>query len=221
MGMFDNAVKAANAEVRVGSSYLPAGIHTVKFTGVDKAANERFNMLQFTFEDANGAVHIESMFEPTSSERQANRFDSSREDPSETEQFLCKLMHIMAAINPEVHRQIQSGEVKFNPADFDTLVKYVKKIFDPKVGTEVQIKLLPNGRFARFPGFPAAIDKNGNLYLRTSFVGQDLTLSAYEKQQIDKAANAKPTTMPTDKSELDDMRDDLMGSSDDDSDLPF
>ena len=223
MGIFGSAQSAINAQVKPTASYLQAGIHNVKFVSVEKGSNEAFNTVDFTFEDANGAIHIERMFEPRSGERQPNRFNTSVEDPSQAEQFLAKIMHMMSAINPEMYRRIQAGEVKFDPSDFNVLVDCVKKIFNPKAGVELQIKLLPNGRFVGFPGFPAAIDKNGNLYLRTSFIGNDLTLSAWEKAAIDKAAQAKPTQMPsTDKSELDSLGlDNDFTTEDDADDLPF
>ena len=221
MGMFDAKV-AANVAVRPSASYLRAGIHNVKFTGVAKGDNPQYVTLDFTFEAEDGSVHTERMFEPRSNERQPNRFNTSIEDPSPAEQFMCKLMHIISALNPDVYQKIQTGAANFAPGDFDTLITLVKKILDPKVGTEVQVKLLPNGRFVGFPGFPARLDKAGNLYLSTSFIGTDLTLSAYEKAAIDKAANATPTNMSAvakDTSELDDLN--LTDSSDDDSDLPF
>lgn len=225
MGMF-NAQGSVNAQVRTSATYLQAGIHNVKFMGVEKGDNAAYSTLDFAFEDENGAVHNERLFEPTSNERQPNRFNNAIEDPSQAEQFMCKLMHIIAAINPEVHSKIQNGTLKFDPVSFDALVVLVKKILDSKVGTEVQIKLVPNGRYVGFPGFPARISKNGDLYLSTAFIGQDLTLSAYEKAQIDKALQAKPTDMTKrDTSELDDL-DNLVDNDepkamDGDDDLPF
>ena len=63
--------------------------------------------------------------------------------------------------------------------------------------------------------------------MSTSFIGQDLTLSAYEKAQIDKANAAQPTNMANTGSELDSMRRDIdelekeSSSSIDNDDLPF
>lgn len=220
MSMFNVTSGVANVQVRAAANYLRAGVHNVKFTGVNKGDNAAYTTIEFGFEDADGATHTERLFAPTSAERQQNRFNAAIEDPSQAEQFLCKLMHIISALAPDVFEKIQTGKVKFEAGDdFDLLIRMVKKILDPKVGTEVQIKLVPNGRFVGFPGFPARIDKNGNLYLSTSFIGQDLTLSAWEKAQIDKANTAKPTDMATrDTKELDDL--DTEGTSDDD-DLPF
>lgn len=230
MGMYDGA-SAARAEVKPAASYLRAGIHNVKFTGVEKGTGE-YSTIEFSFEGIDegevGAIHNERMFEPKSSERTPNRFNSAISDPSPAEQFMCKLMHVIAALNPEAHKKIQDGTAKFAPSDFTTLIKLVKKILDPVVGTEVQIKLLPNGRFCGFPGFPAKISRNGDLYLSTSFIGEDLTLSAYEKSQIDKVNSAQPTNMSSrEKSDLDSMRRDLeeledeSNTSIDEDDLPF
>lgn len=193
MGMFD-IKNVANVSVRPATTYLRAGIHTVKFMGVEKG-DSNYSTIDFLFEDANGAVHTERLFEPQENTRKPNRFDSSKEDPSQAEQFMCKLMQIIMALNPDFHAQIVSHPDAFARLDFNGLIAAVQKGLTPKVGTEVQIKLLPSGRYVSFPGFPARIDRNGNLYLSTSFIGQDLTLSAYEKDQIDKALSAKPTDM--------------------------
>jgi hypothetical protein len=114
---------------------------------------------------------------------------------------------------------------KYSAPSFDKLIELVKMILDPKIGTEVQIKLLPNGRYVGFPGFPARIDRNGNLYLSTSFIGQDLTLSPYEKNQIDKALTAKPTKMENVATDellgMDDELSDVTDDTDDEDKLPF
>lgn len=229
MGMF-NVANVANVQVRPATTYLKVGIHTVKFMGVEKG-DSSFSTMDFTFENAEGAVHTERLFEPESNERKPNRFDPSKEDPSQAEQFMCKLMQIIQALSPELHAHIIAHPEEFARLDFNGVIKAVQKGLASKIGTEVQIKLLPNGKYAGFPGFPARIDKNGNLYLSTSFIGQDLTLSAYEKDQIDKALNAKPTDMSKSVDNILDLNTDdvdtlLEDSSDtttqeEEDDLPF
>ena len=193
MGMFDVA-GAANVQVRKSGQYLQAGIHTVKFVSVEK--NDSYSAIDFTFENEQG-THTERLFEPQSATRQPNRFNSAVEDPSQAEQFMCKLMQIIQVLSPENYAKMQADPKKYSAPDFDALTRMVKKLLENSIGTETQIKLLPNGRFVGFPGFPARIDKNGNLYLSTSFIGADLTLTPYEKNQIDKALTAKPTKMET------------------------
>jgi hypothetical protein len=124
-------------------------------------------------------------------------------------------MQIIEVLNPEFHAKMKADPKKYSAPSFDKLIELVKMILDPKVGTETQIKLLPNGRFVGFPGFPARIDRNGNLYLSTSFIGSDLTLTAYEKNQIDKALAAKPTKMESFAM----GGDELLGMSDDLADV--
>lgn len=221
MGMFDVA-SAANVQVRKSGQYLQAGIHTVKFVGVEK--NDSYSAMDFSFENENG-THTERLFEPQSSERHPNRFNSAVEDPSQADQFMCKLMQIIQVLNPEFHAKMVADPKKYSAPNFDKLVELVKMILDSKVGTEVQIKLLPNGRYVGFPGFPARFDRNGNLYLSTSFIGQDLTLSPYEKNQIDKALTAKPTKMEAVATDellgMDDELSDVKDDADDNDGLPF
>lgn len=235
MGMYD-IKNVINAKV-VSNSYMTVGIHHVKFTGVDKGENPSYNTIEFTFEDINdGSIHHERLFEPTSGERQANRFNPAISDPSQAEQFMAKLMHIIAGLDPENHQKIKDGTLKFAPTSFDNVVNYVKKLLTPKIGSEIEIKLVPNGKYAGFPGFPARLSKDGVIYLTTSFIGHNLTLTPNEKSQIDKALAAKPTDMtkvekstgsedifdlsdptPVDNSELNALQNDV----DDPDDLPF
>ena len=48
MGMYD-ATSAARAEVVPAASYLRAGIHNVRFTGVEKGTSE-YSTIDFSFE---------------------------------------------------------------------------------------------------------------------------------------------------------------------------
>lgn len=226
MGMFDmGGVKGAKV---VSNSYLRPGIHHVIFKGIQKAemSNTTTNAIELQFEAVDGSgIHNERLFEPRSAERTPNRFNSLITDPSEAEQFQVKIKQVIEALDPELGKQINEHGEKFSAPNFDGFLKLLKKYLDPKVGTETWIKLVPNGKYASFPGYPAKCTKDGSLIITTTFIGENLVLSAYEKTQIDNALAAKPTPMK-EKSELDDLKEsfpeiDSTAAVDDNDDLPF
>lgn len=220
MGMFNMGdTKSVKVSSGNGVNYLRAGIHTVTFKGINKS--DKANAIELKFENAEGAVHNELIFEPRSAERTQSQFGTN---PSEAEQFRCKIKQIIDALNPTLGKAIDEQGEKFDANSFDGFINLLKKHLDDKVGTTTQIKLIPtSGNFVGFPGFPARVSKDGGLYMTTKMIGEDLTLTTSEKNKIDAAQNAKPTPMiQTD--EFADIKDDFDIDVTDDSDedkLPF
>lgn len=210
-----------NAKV-VSNNFLRAGIHNVIFKGIDKA--DGFSAIELRFEAVDGSgVHNERIFEPRSEERTQSQYGTN---PSEAEQFMCKIKQVIDALDPELARNIESNGNKFTAPNFDGFITLLKKYLDKKVGTQVQIKLVPtSGNYVGFPGFIARLNKDGAIYMTTKVIGQDLVLTAKEKTAIEAAANAKPTDMRQRSNELDDLRDDFApakeNTTEEDDDLPF
>lgn len=209
------------------TNYLRAGIHDVIFKGLDKI--EGAESMEIRFESADGAIHNERVFSPRSSERTMSQFGTN---PSESEQFMCKIKQVISALDPDLAKKIDEKGETFAAPDFASFVKLLKKYLDPKIGTETQIKLLPtSGNYVGFPAYPARINKDGDLYMTTKFIGSDLVLTPKETTLVEAAKNAKPTAMnntttPTD--ELADLQQDFpvdlqQGTIDqsNDDDLPF
>lgn len=219
MSMFNmGGVKTATV---VSNNFLPAGVHDVIFKGLDKA--EGFNAMTLRFEAVDGSgVHNENIFEPRSAERTESQYG---QNPSESEQFMCKVKQVIDALNPELAKQIEENGEKFAAPDFDGFIKLLKKHLDKKVGTQTQIKLIPTkGSYVGFPGYIASLSKDGNLYMRDKVIGENLVLTAKQKDAIENAAKAKPTDMRARvNDELADLADDFdtkIDSGDDDQ-LPF
>lgn len=202
-------------KVATGGSYLKAGIHKVTFKSIELTDKG----MELTFENADG-THRELMFEPRSSERTTSQFGPN---PSEAEQFMCKVKQVIAALDPELAAAIETDGAKFAAPNFASFVKLVKKYLDPKVGSETFIKLIPtSGNFVGFPGFPAKLNKDGILYMSTKFIGEDLTLTSAEAIRIEIAAKAAPTDMKSKGTELDDLKAEFeAGPEENDDDLPF
>lgn len=211
-----SGTKGVKVSTGNGANYLRAGIHTVTFTGLNKS--EKANAVEFHFEGEDGAVHNELLFEPRSAERTQSQFGTN---PSEAEQFTCKVKQIIDALNPELGKMIDEQGEKFDAPNFDAFIALLKKHLDSKVGTTTQIKLLPtSGNFVGMPGFPARVSKDGGLYMTTKIIGADLTLTTAEKTKIEAAANARPTQM-SQTTELDDLKDDFETTDSEDDEMPF
>ena len=207
----------------VSGNFLRAGIHDVIFKGIDKT--EGFSALELRFEAVNGGgIHNERIFEPRSEERTEGQYGPN---PSEAEQFMCKIKQIIDALDPELARKIENQGEKFSAPNFDGFITLLKKYLDGKVGTQTQIKLVPtSGNFVGFPGFIARLNKDGVLYMSTKVIGQNLVLTAKEKTAIENAENAKPTDMRKNTGELDDLMSEFSTSETpqsaaEEDDLPF
>lgn len=219
MSMF-NMGGVATVKV-VTNDYLKAGIHDVTFKGIDKAQN--LNAIELRFEAVDGSgIHNERIFEPQSAERTESQFGAN---PSQAEQFMCKIKQIIDALDPELGQKIEKDGNKFAAPDFDGFIMLLKRYLDKRVGTQTQIKLIPTkGNYVGFPSYVASLSKDGVVYMTTKVIGENLTLSAKETTAIENAKNAKPTNMATRDTELDDISDDyIIGNKQDDidDDLPF
>ena len=210
----------------VSNNFLRAGIHNVIFKGIDKANG--FNAIELRFEAVDGSgIHNERIFEPRSEERTQSQYGTN---PSESEQFMCKIKQVIDALDPELAHNIENNGDKFAAPNFDAFITLLKKYLDKKVGTQTQIKLVPTtGNFVGFPGYIARLNKDNAIYMTTKVIGNDLVLTAKEKAAIENAANAKPTDMRQKGSELDDLREEFKiedeqnagNVADEGDDLPF
>lgn len=224
MSMF-NMGSVMNAKV-VSNNFLRAGIHNVIFKGIDKAEGS-ISAVELRFEAVDGSgIHNERIFEPRSAERTQSQYGTN---PSEAEQFSCKIKQVISALDPELAHRIDVEGDKFAAPTFEAFIALLKKYLDSKVGTQTQIKLVPtSGNFVGFPGFIARLSKDNVLYMTTKVIGNDLVLTAKEKAAIEAAATAKPTDMRQNSGELDDLRgefdvpeDKSDNVADESDDLPF
>jgi hypothetical protein len=204
--------------VSVASSFLPAGIHKVRFTGMNLANAGESNVVEFKFESVDGSgIHNERIFEPRSSERTTSQFG---ENPSEAEQFTLKISQIISALDPELAKKIDENGDRFQAPDFPSFVNLLKKYLDNKVGTETYIKLVPSGNYVNFPRYIASINKDGVLYINNKFIGNNLALTAKEARSIEEASRAKPTSMAEADDEIDEIKNSFKDAKIDDE-MPF
>jgi hypothetical protein len=157
--------------------------------------------LKFSNED--GAFE-HTVFEPRAEDfnRRENEFNNAKSgkvekipQPSNVESMMLLFKHVIDAVNPEVAKAIDAKTKSLTAGSWDDLRKLVIDILDGKKGASTRIKLLKNSKTgeATFPGFFAALTKEGSAYIKNNFIGPKITFSTYELQRISKEAEAKPT----------------------------
>ena len=204
-----------------GGKFLGAGIHKAKFNGIEydtvNTKNGEANVMVLKLDVDGYGEFKHNFFEPQSDERQEMQCGPSA---YQVDHFLISVRQILEALNPQLVKDLDEGKIALE-GSFAKIVKTIKKLTDEFVGDEVEIKLLPqNNGFNSIPTFVAGISKNGNLTIRTRFIGHDLTLNDRELKMIEAAKEAKPTDMKTkDTSVADKLREDL--GEDENDDLPF
>ena len=227
MGMFDLTSTTGIKE----SNFIGAGIHNAKFNGLSlgnitsQKDGSVYNVMTLSLDIEGHGEFTHNFFEPTSDERSQGTYGLQ---PSQKDHFMVALRQIFDALDSKIGEMIDSKNVTVNGkavdmskiSTFEQLVKLSKALTDPYIGTEVEVKLIPqNNGFNAIPGFPARINRAGMLGIATRFIGHNLTISQYEQKKIDAAVNSRPTNMANNDTTLSGVSD-ALGLSDD-SDLPF
>ena len=215
---------SATTGVKESGKFLAPGIHKAKFNGLtlDSITSQKdgsvYKVMQLNLDIDGYGEYTQNFFEPKSGERTQSQFG---QNPSPVEHFMIALRQIFDALTPKIWEAIDNQTTKIT-GDFSTVVKTAMKLTAPFIGTEVEVKLVPqpNG-FASMPSFPAKINKVGALGIATRIIGHNLVMSQSEQRKIDAANNARPTNMASNDTSIDGLEDALGLSDKDDSDLPF
>lgn len=233
MGMFNLGSTTGLSE---GGKFLSAGIHNAKFNGLalNQITSQKdgsiYNTMQLTLDVDGYGDYTHNFFEPTSDKRTPSQFG---ENPSQVEHFMVSLRQIFDALDPKIGEMIDNNNIVIKDAngnnkkvdvgdlDFNNLVKLAVILTKPYIGTELEVKLVPQSNgFNSLPGFPAKINRAGALGIATRFIGHNLTLSQSEQKRIEQAQNNRPTNMSsTSNATLDGIADAL--GVDTNTDLPF
>lgn len=178
-------------------------IHNVKLADVKAATigtDTKYDVVTVRFEgigDSEGGVFTDTIFPPQmpqDGQRTKNNFGG--ENPSRLEELQAKIRHYIAAFNPQLSAEIQSGVKKVTAPDWNSLRQVIVSALTPGVGVETQLKLLKNSKGEPIlPGYFLSINKDNALYMRTSFVGSKLTFTPKEVERITLANTAAPTDM--------------------------
>lgn len=179
-------------------------IHNVTFEGVEAATIDKkdgsasFDVIRIKFKNDDGVFeHV--LFEPKAGDeiRAKNQYDS--ENPSNVENLIFTIKHLLAAIAPTVAKQIEEKGLSVEGWNGDKgLRQFLVKNTAKANGTETQIKLLATKEGNPiFPGFPLGMSKEGNVYPRTNFIGKNLKFTAKEIERMNAVATATSTNMPS------------------------
>lgn len=243
MGMFD---MASTTGLKEAGNVLSAGIHDAKFKSI---AFENFTaqngttheVMNLTLDVEGHGEWVKRFFNPAIKNGQEDPTATQRTDgtfgqnPSRVEQFMVSLRQIIDALDPEIGKKLDADDVTVNGKKIPTknlsfaqLVKLIGILTEPYAGTDVKIKLVPQGNgFNDFPGFPARINRAGMLGIASRFIANangpvTLVLSQSEQKKIEAAANSRPTNMNgSSDATLEGVGDALGLGTNDDTDLPF
>ena len=215
---------SATTGVKESGKVLSPGIHKAKFNGLtlDSITSQKngqtYKVMSLHLDVDGYGEFVSNFFEPTSNERTESQFGPN---PSSAEHFMIALRQIFDAVNPKIGEGIDNQTVKLT-GSFDDIVKTAAKWTASSIGTEVEVKLIPQSNgFAAIPSFPARINRAGALGIATRFIGHNLTLSQSEQRKIDQANNARPTNMTSNSDTTLDGLADALGVGDPEKDLPF
>lgn len=218
-----NFEETAGVSAGSGSKVLKANeIHKVIFKGVTFTAKAKFkdgtekDTLDIKFANAEGVEFTHKIFEPT----EADFIDRTEpfKTPSNVKAMQLLIRHLIAAVNPILYKKIESGETKITAKSFRELCKFINESTKEFIGVETNIKLVANkAGYGSFPYF-AAYNKEGGIYMRSRFIGENLAFTAKEIEAMKNIATATPTP----KDDLDMMESTNKGSEDlDDIDMDF
>jgi hypothetical protein len=192
-----------NNETQSGSTITPRlegnKIHTVTFEGAEAVTigkDTTYDVIKISFKNDNGSFE-DSIFPPKMPEgaaRTANSFGGM--NASAVEELSAKLRHYIAALNPELDKQIEAGTKTLSAKTWNDLRTLFVKSVEKGKGKTVQLKLLKKGDGnVTTPGYILSISKTGSLYMNTNFIGETIAFTDKELKKIETAAKAKPTNI--------------------------
>ena len=129
------------------------------------------------------------------------------EMPSAMEQLQFAIAHICTALAPNEFEKLRGVELDL-PKDFEKLTKAVRQVLAKAIGVKTHLKLVGNSKgFADVPKFVNINRTTKDAFISNNWIGENISFTPYEVQQMKKAANSTPTPAP-DSDPVDDSADD-------------
>lgn len=206
---FDMGSKTlGNAVSNSGSTLAGNAIHEVLFKGVEHkvSADGKWEWCIFKFQGVDGGFFSDRNFgfDKDAGVRKKTQYG---ENPSQYESFMMKVKHLISAVAPDLLEAMQKGEVVFTPKGKSDLFKqytlFLEEALKPYEGATTSIKLVKNNKGeAQMPPFFASVSRDGGVYMKTNFIGTNLSFTTKEKEAIDRETAAKPSAMPSVSTDL-------------------
>lgn len=198
-------MNASNLGSGVSNSALAGNkIHNVLFKGVEYSQSKdgKWEFMNIKFSGVNGGYFTDRVFglDAKSGERTQGQYGPN---PSQYEMLMMKIKHLIAAVAPELLQQMQKGEVVFTPKNkngiFKQYVEFIGECLKPYIDTATEIKLVTDKKGQPcFPMYFVGITKeDAQTFMRTSFIGKNLSFTTKELEAMEIKEAAKPTTMPS------------------------
>ena len=179
-------------------------IHTVKFDGCEALdySNGLYKVLKLKFSNEDG-VFEHTIFEPKEEDSKRSSKDYTDKNgkiqeiisPSNIENMMLLIKHLLDTVNPELSKKIDDGEVELEAPNWDGFRKLLVKIFEKPCEKTFQIKLLKNKKGeAILPGFFSSVAReSGVAYVKDGFIGTKVGFTPYEVKRINNEATATVT----------------------------
>lgn len=187
-------------------------IYKVTFDGIEsediqgvKDPTMVYRVLKLKFSSPDGTFE-HTIFEPKDSdfdrtEREITTKEGKKEkipQVSNYETLKLLIKHAMDVLNPVIAGKIDNGSANLTAKDWNGLRTQICSVLNVGKGITTNIKLLKNKKGdATFPSFFAAINKDGQIYVKNNFIGEKLAFTPYEKTRIENEENSVPTKVAT------------------------
>lgn len=152
----------------------------------------KYQVLDVTFENENG-YYTERIFNPGDDGDVRGETDWNGQkisNPSANERFGMFIGQFLSIINPDALKKLAGKSLTNN---FEKIAKFVAQSAMVNAEKEVELKLmLGKDGSPRLPIY-ASINRQGELYPSSNFIGTNLFFSDKEKTSITKMRNAVPT----------------------------
>lgn len=126
--------------------------------------------------------------------------------PSSLEILQFSVAHILDNLAPEYVEKFNKLSLAL-PEEFDKLVETLSKALVKATSKKVKIKLCGDKKgYAVLPKF-VNINKEGDAYISSNWLGDTVAFSAYELDTMKRFANAKPSTIKDDEDTTEESKD--------------
>ena len=171
--------------------------------------NGKVKVIEFTFENEEGLIYSDRVFEPRSKERVANA--NGYLSPSDYDYFMTKMRMYSRVMAPKLFEMMNANKL---PAvtGWDQLITILAKQFNNDLigKKEFQLKLVKNkDGWACVPRFFLSINKDGEMYVSSRFIGELEEPIEFNKSEL-KNIKEKEAYTPTSMKDIAPTKDDVM-----------